>query len=505
MTDRPHDSTHTSPEPHAPAPGEPLQPPGHASHASWGPPPVSAGRPQHSSPLTWVVALALAAVVGTLLFVGGYLAAGTGGAGSCAAPADEFEAFCEAYDRIQDQFVDDPDEDQLVEGAIRGMFEYGLQDPFSGYMSPEDYQRAQEDLSGTFSGIGAEMGVKNLDDPEDIGACSTFDDSCVPVVVAPLQGSPAEEAGLQPGDIVTAVDGDPVDGKTLDEVVKEVRGESGTEVTLTLRRGSDEPFELSITRAQIQMREVTSRVLADGRVGYVGLHGFSNAAADQLREALRELLEDGVDAIVFDLRNNPGGYIEIARRIASEFVDEGVLFIQESSGDEVKEWTATGDGLATDTSVPVVVLVNGGSASASEIVAAALQELDRATIIGQPTYGKNTVQVWSELENGGGVRITVSRWFTPDHNSVAVDADEDGEPDGVQPDELVEVPDGTPPERDPYVERAVEILTERMVGTDGDGRSPAPAADGSPGGGTSLAPGPVPVSYDPRGQLQAAA
>jgi carboxyl-terminal processing protease len=452
-----------------------------------------------------VVSLALAAVVGALLFVAGYLAAGASGAASCVAPADEFVAFCEAYDRIQDQFVDDPDEDQLVEGAIRGMFEYGLQDPFSGYMAPEDYQRAQEDLSGTFSGIGAEMGVKNLDQPEDVNACSTFSDSCVLVVVAPLQGSPAEEAGLQPGDVVTAVDGEPVAGMTLDEAVKNVRGEEGTDVTLTLRRGSDDPFEVTITRAQIQTREVTSRVLADGRVGYVGLHGFSNAAADQLREALGGLLDDGVDAIVFDLRNNPGGYIEIARRIASEFLDEGVIFIQESSGDQVKEWTATGEGLVTDAGIPVVVLVNGGSASASEIVAAALQERERATVIGQPTYGKNTVQVWSELENGAGVRITVSRWFTPGHKSVAVDADDDGEPDGVQPDELVEVPEGTPPERDLFVERAVEILADRMVGTDDDGRSPAPAADGSPGEGTSLAPGAVPVAYDPRGQLRAAA
>jgi carboxyl-terminal processing protease len=450
------------------------------------------------------VALALAAVVGTLLFVGGYLAAGTAGAGSCAAPAEEFEAFCEAYDRIQDQYVDDPDEEQLVEGAIRGMFEYGL-DRFSGYMSPEDYRRAQEDLSGTFSGIGAEMGVENLEAPGDVAACSTFDDGCVPVVVAPLPGSPAEEAGLQPGDVVTAVDGEPVDGKTLDEVVRGVRGESGTEVTLTLRRGSGEPFDVTITRSQIQVREVTSRVLADGRVGYVGLHGFSNAAADQLSDALRDLLDDGVEAIVFDLRDNGGGYIEIARRIASEFIEDGVIFIQESSGDEVKEWTATGDGQVTDPGVPLVVLVNKYSASASEIVAAALQERDRATIIGQPTYGKNTVQVWSELENGAGIRITVSRWFTPAHNSVALDADEDGEPDGVQPDELVEVPDGTPSESDPYVERAVEILVARMAGTDDHGRSPAPAADGSPGEGTSLAPGPVPVSHDARGRFRAAA
>jgi carboxyl-terminal processing protease len=481
MTDRAPDSP-------APLDPEPAPPP----QLSWGPPPVASAPLRRSSPLTWAVSLALAALVGTLLFVGGYLAAGASGAGSCAAPAEEFEAFCEAYDRIQQQFVDDPDEEQLVEGAIRGMFEYGLEDPFSGYMSPEDYQRAQEDLSGQFSGIGAEMGVKNIDDPEDLESCSTFSASCVLVVVAPLEGSPAEAAGLQPGDIVTGVDGDSVEGLTLDQAVKQVRGEAGTDVTLSVRR-EDESFDLTITRAQIQMREVTSETLDGGRVGYVALHGFSNAAADQMRDAIGQLVDDGVEAIVFDLRNNPGGYIEAARKIASEFIGEGVIFTQESAGDEVKEWEATGEGLATSPDLPLVVLVNGGSASASEIVAAALQERGRGTIVGQPTYGKNTVQVWSELENGAGVRITVSRWFTPDHNSVA--------PDGIQPDELVEVPDGTPPEQDLFVERALELLSDSRVGTDGS--SPAPAADGEPSDGTSSLP--LTISYDPRGQLQAAA
>jgi len=453
-------------------------------------PPAHARR---SSALTWAVSLSLAALVGALLFVGGYLAAGASGAASCAAPTEEFAAFCEAYDRIQEQFVDDPEEEELVEGAIEGMFE-GLGDPFSGYMSPEDYQRAQEDLSGQFSGIGAEMGVKNVRDAEDLGACATFSDICVLVVVAPLQGSPAEAAGLQPGDIVSGVDGESVSGMSLDDAIQRVRGEAGTDVTLTIRRGEGDPFDVTITRDQIQMREVTSEVIAGGRVGYVALHGFSRAAADQLHEAIGDLLDAGVDALVFDLRNNPGGYIEIANQVASEFIGEGLVFIQESSGDEVKQWTATDEGLATSPELPVVVLVNGGSASASEIVAAALKERERATIVGQPTYGKNTVQVWTELENGGGVRITVSRWFTPEHNSVA--------PDGVQPDELVEVPDGTPPEQDLYVERAVELLTERMLG--GDGASPAPAAD-EPSGATSLVPLETPISYDPGGQLQAAA
>ncbi len=457
------------------------------------PPGAPQPRPRSGSPLTWAVSLALAALVGALLFVAGYMAAGSGGPASCAAPAQEFRAFCQAYQRIQQQFVDDPDEEMLVEGAIQGMFEYGLADPFSGYMSPDDYQRAQEDLSGQFSGIGAEMGVRNVDDPEDLESCTTFSESCVLVVVAPLEGSPAEAAGLQPGDVVVAIDGQSVNGMTLDEAVKQVRGEAGTDVTLTIRR-DEERLDLTITRAEIQVREVSSRML-EGQAGYVALHGFSNTAADQLRTAIQELLDDGARSIVFDLRNNPGGYIEAARDVASEFIGDGVVFTQESAGNEVKEWEATGDGLAIHPRIPLVVLVNRGSASASEIVAAALQERGRGTIVGEPTYGKNTVQVWSELDNGAGVRITVSRWFTPERNSVA--------PDGVQPDELVRVPEGTPPDEDPFVERALEVISDGMLGTD---ESPAPAADTEPSAGTSLLPGAGGiVSYDPRGQLQAVA
>jgi carboxyl-terminal processing protease len=490
MTDRAPDSPLPSPPPDDAASEQPQA----APQQSWGPPPAVGAPVGRSSPLTWVVSLALAAMVGAILFISGYLAAGAGGAASCAAPAEEFEAFCEAYDRIQDQFVDDPVEKDLVEGAIRGMFEYGL-DPFSAYMSPEDYQRAQEDLAGQFSGIGAEMQILNVDDPDASSECSTFDGSCVLAVVRPLEGSPAEAAGLRQGDVVTAVDGESVEGMTLDEAVLKVRGEAGTDVTLTVRRGAEAPFDVRITRAAIRMREVTTDVLAEGRVGYVSLESFSNTAADQLHEAIGELLDDGVEALVFDLRDNGGGYIETARQIASEFIAEGRVFTQESAGDEVKQWEATGEGLATDPSIPVVVLVNERSASASEIVAAALKERGRATLVGRPTFGKNTVQVWSELENGAGVRITVSRWFTPDHNSVA--------PDGIQPDVVVEVPEGTPPERDLFLERAVEILTARMLGTDDGAGSPAPAADGQPSGETSFLPGLNPVSYDPSNQLRA--
>ena len=375
-------------------------------------------------------------------------------------------AFCEAYDQLKAEYVDDLDDDALVEGALEGMFQYGVADPYSGYMSAEEYQNSLGDLSGTFSGIGAELAVENTENPDDLEACATLSDTCVLVVVAPIDGSPAEAAGIQSGDVIQAVDGESVEGSTIQDEVTKVRGPEGTDVTLTIERDG-EVFDLTITRAEIVVVEVESELL-DGHVGYIALHGFSAQASDQFSEHLGDLLDAGADQIVFDLRDNPGGYITAAQDIASEFVEDGLLFTQEGSGDEVVDWEATGEGQATDPSVEVVVLINGGSASASEIVAAALDETDRATLIGEPTFGKNTVQIWDELSNGGGVRITISRWFTPEHNSVA--------PDGVQPDITVAVPEGTPPDEDPVLDEALAYLATVAEAASAPGTTIATAA-----------------------------
>ena len=428
------------------------------------PPPGPIERPARTSPLPWIVGLALAAVVGAGLFIGGYLAAGGNAATGCAAPDDSFAAFCEAYDRLQREYVDDLDPDQLAEGAIRGMFQYGVEDPYSGYMPPEQFNQALGDLSGSFGGIGAEMSVRNVENPEDLASCTELTATCRLVVVAPLAGTPAEEAGIQAGDVVLAVDGEPVDGSTMNDQVTQIRGEPGTDVTLTIQRGEDEPFDLTITRAEIKLQEVETRMI-DDHIGYISLNGFSAEASEQFAAGLADLLEQGADQIVFDLRDNPGGYIDAAQKIASQFIDDGLIFTQESAGDEVKEYASTGDGVATDPDLPVVVLVNGGSASASEIVAAALQEHDRATLVGEPTFGKNTVQVWGRLENDGGVRITISRWFTPDHNSVA--------PDGIQPDIDAARSSETPPEEDPALDAALEFLAGQPVAEDGEASAPA--------------------------------
>jgi len=423
-----------------------------------------AGRP---AALPWIVGLALAAVVGALLFIGGYLAGGGGAATGCVAPNEAFTSFCEAYDRLQDRYVDELDPAKLAEGAIQGMFQYGVEDPFSGYMPPEQYQQALGDLSGSFGGIGAEMAIRNVDDPEDLASCTELSTSCRLVVIAPLAGTPAEAAGIQAGDVVLAVEGESVDGSTMNDQITQIRGEPGTDVTLTLQRENGEPFDVTITRAEIELQEVETELL-EGHIGYISLNGFSDRASEQFAAGLADLLEQGADQIVFDLRDNPGGYIDAAQEIASQFLDDGLIFVQESAGDVVKEYTSTGEGVATDPDLPVAVLVNGGSASASEIVAGALQDRGRATLIGEPTFGKNTVQVWARLENQGGIRITISRWFTPDHNSVA--------PDGIQPDIAAERTDETPPEDDPILDAALDYLADQPVADETGAALPPSAA-----------------------------
>ena len=429
----------------------------------------------------WLVAIALAAVVGAVLFLGGYLAAGGGGStAGCAAPDEAFGALCEAYDRLQREYVDDLDPDKLAEGAIRGMFEYGVEDPYSGYMAPDAYQQALGDLSGSFSGIGAEMAVKTVEEAAALAASEKLSDLCRLGVVAPLDGSPAEAAGIEAGDIVLAVDGEPVDGTAMNDQIGRIRGEAGTDVTLTIQREDGEPFDVTITRAEIELQEVETRLI-DDHIGYIALNQFSAPASEQFAAGLSELLDQGADQIVFDLRDNPGGYIEAAQQIASQFIDSGNIFIQESAGDEVKEYPSTGDGVATDSSLPVVVLINGGSASASEIVAGALQETGRATLVGEPSFGKNTVQVWSRLENDGGVRITISRWFTPEHNSVA--------PDGLQPDIPAARTAETQPDEDPVLDAALDHLRDAGVAGDETGALPGAPAAASTGADDALVVG----------------
>lgn len=366
---------------------------------------------------------------------------------SCAQPSEAFAVLCETYAEIKGEYVDRISDEQLVDGAVRGMIEYGLEDPYSGYLTPDQYESARDDLSGEFSGIGAEVGIENLVDPDDRDSCTVVTDTCAMVIIAPLEGSPAEQAGLLPGDQVLAIDGVSTMGESVSSLVHTVRGEAGTDVTLTISRDGGEPVDIVITRAVIDLNEVRYELL-DGGVGYVKLVSFTDRAPGLFEDALNALLDEGATSFVLDLRGNPGGYISTARSIASEFIPEGELIFTVESGDDVQEWRADAGVLQDDT--PLVVLVNAGSASASEIVAAALQEHGRATIVGEPTFGKNTVQIWRDLPNGGGLRLTTDRWFTPNHDSVA--------PDGVQPDILVASPDDLAGDDDPQLDRALELL-----------------------------------------------
>ncbi|HUF06634.1 MAG TPA: S41 family peptidase [Candidatus Binatia bacterium] len=366
---------------------------------------------------------------------------------SCAAPSEAFAVLCETYAQIKGEYVDEVTDEELVDGAVRGMIEYGLEDPYSGYLPPSQYGEALDDLSGEFSGIGAEVGIENLADPDDLASCTVVTETCAMVIVAPLEGSPAEAAGLRAGDHIVAIDGTSTIGESVSALVFEVRGEAGTDVTLTVERAGDR-LDITITRAVIDLQEVHEELLADG-IGYVRLTSFTDRATDRFRDALVSLLDQGATAIIFDLRGNPGGFVFTARDIASQFVPRGELLFTIESGGDVQRYEA-GSGVLQSDEVPVVVLVDGGSASASEIVAAALQETGRATIVGEPTFGKNTVQVWNDLPNGGGLRLTTDRWFTPDHNSAA--------PDGIQPDVRVLAPEDPDSEADPQLDRAREIL-----------------------------------------------
>jgi len=279
------------------------------------------------------------------------------------------------------------------------------------------------------------------------------------------------------------VNGKSVHGSTIQDEITNVRGPSGSQVKLTIKRGTG-TFDLTITREEITTQEVESKML-DGHVGYIALHGFSSSAPDQFHTELKALLDKGATQIVFDLRGNPGGYIESAQKIASEFVSSGTLFTQESTGGEIKTWTAQGGGLATNPKIPVVVLINNGSASASEIVSAALKERHRATLIGEHTFGKNTVQIWAPLQDGaaGGVRITISRWFPPDHDSV--------HPNGVIPDVAVTIPAGTAPEKDLILDQALAFLAKQT------GSQASPLSSGSPT--AALTPAADSVSWDDGG------
>jgi carboxyl-terminal processing protease len=429
----------------------------------------------------FAAAMVLVAVLGGgSLFLSGYSIGRDQGRtpGSSVSEQQAWQPFWDVYDAVTNRYPLGPvSRTTLIEGAIRGMVG-AVGDPYSSYLSPEDFAGTLNDISGTFEGIGAEIG--SVDSAGNTSDCATFGPDCHLVIIAPLDGSPAEKAGLKPGDVVLKVDGSTLDGLTPDQARDRVRGKAGTEVTLHILRyaaptpatpgpiGSPAPggsaapaisppprellkeFDITLVREKVQRREVSSRELAGGTVGYVSLAGFSGTGAKELKAAIQAHLDKGVTKIVFDLRGNPGGFVTDALDVASIFIGSGPVYWTEDAKGVQTETDAGSGGIATDPSIQVVVLIDRGSASASEIVAGALQDRGRAKLIGDTSFGKGTVQEWIELGDLGGVKLTVNKWLTPNKRWI--------HKVGLTPDVPVTVPADTPAGSDPVLDKALEVL-----------------------------------------------
>lgn len=354
-------------------------------------------------------------------------------------PEEVMEPFWEAWEILHEDFVDQPlDDIQLVQGAIRGMVD-SLGDPHTSYMDPDEYLQANLPLNGEYEGIGAWVDT----------------DSEYLTIISPMPGSPAEEAGLKAGDEIIAIDGVDMTGVDGNLVIRNVLGPAGTQVLLTIRReGTTEPFDVEITRASIAIPSVENRMLEEN-IGYIRLYTFGNQTTDDLRQALKTLDKENPDGIILDLRGNGGGFLNTAVEVTSEFLEEGIVLIERFGDGREQEYDVQSGGMATDT--PLVVLINGGSASASEIVAGALQDNQRALLIGETSFGKGSVQNWVPLnEEQGAVRVTVARWYTP--------LDRQINEIGLEPDIVVVITEEDfAEERDPQLEKAIEVLLEQML------------------------------------------
>jgi carboxyl-terminal processing protease len=348
-----------------------------------------------------------------------------------------FDVFWEAWSFVEEEFYGDlPDDQARVYGAVRGMVNtYG--DENTAFIEPSRAAIFREDVSGSFEGIGAAVRM------DEMGRL---------IIAEPFPGRPAAEAGVQRGDVVLAVDGVSVQGMSLYEAIGLIRGPAGSTVVLTISRETvDEPFDIPVERARIEIEVVTAERL-EGDIGYVQLTDFSRGATRKLTDAIRDLQAEGeLHGLILDLRSNPGGLLDESISISSQFVDEGVVTIERLKDDQEQVFEAQPGGVATD--VPMVVLVNRGSASASEIVAGAVQDNDRGVILGEQTFGKGTVQIPHTLSDGSELRVTVAEWLTPSGKQIS------GE--GVVPDIYVEMTqEDFVEERDPQLDRAVEYLRE---------------------------------------------
>ncbi len=398
-----------------------------------------------------IIAGALVAIItGTTLFLAGWTL-GQQAAQQPGTPVSEQQAwqpFWDTYTAITERYAGGSvDRSALIHGAIKGMIA-ALNDPFSFYMTPAEFKASLQGISGQFSGIGTTVGT--VDAQGTNTSCTPLSATCRLAVESVIAGSPAEQAGLQPGDVIASVDGASLDGLTVDQTTQKIRGPKGTTVTLSIVRGAAAPFSVTITRANILQPEVSTKALANGSVGYIKLAGFSDQASIDFKAAVTTDVRAGRKALLIDLRGNPGGFVTAARDIASQFLANGTVFWEEDAAGNLTRVVADPGGAATDPSIKVVVLVDGGTASASEIVSAALRDHGRAELVGSKTYGKGTVQQWTQLEgDNGGFRLTIARWLTPDKvwiNRV-----------GITPDVVVSA-QTTKPGQDPVLDAGLTAL-----------------------------------------------
>lgn len=343
----------------------------------------------------------------------------------------DFSQLTEVYDLLNRKYDGDIDPVKLLEGAKAGLAA-ATGDPYTAYLNEEALKGLNDDLSGTLTGIGAEVGIRNQK----------------LVIIAPIADAPAAKAGLRPKDEIIKINEDDPSGLSLDEAVRRIRGPEGTQVKLTIVRGNAQPFEVTITRALINVVSVKSELKGD--VGYIQLTRFGTDTVGEMTKAAQDLKSRGAKKFILDLRNNPGGYLDGAVSVASHWVNEGELVVEERSktGGPKKHFAERGGQLKD---YKTIVLINGGSASASEIVAGALQDHGLATLVGEKTFGKGSVQGIEKLSDKGGLKITIANWHTPKGRHISKE--------GVKPDvEVKRESADIEADRDPQLDRALELL-----------------------------------------------
>ena len=352
----------------------------------------------------------------------------------------ELQRVAQAYSILLQEHVDHStlDPEQLTDGAIRGLL-MALDDPHASYLSAEQHAREQEGYRGFFEGIGAQV---------------TLSEAGV-TVIAPIPGAPAEAAGILPGDVILAVDGESIEGLTLIEAVNRIRGPGGTQVTLLIRhQGSQENVNISVTRGRIPI-ESTSFKMLDNGVGHLWIYSFSNTTEDEVRRAIQQFKEANGRGFILDLRNNPGGLLSAVVSVSDLFLDGGVVLYEIDAQGDQTDYDASGGGPASE--IPMVVLINQFSASASEILAGAIKTAERAPVIGATTYGKGSVNITRELSDGSAIYFTVRRWYLPDGTQI--------EGQGVTPtvefeSEVRQLP--IDPAEDDALQKAVEVLEQQL-------------------------------------------